>query len=63
MNNLQGVFIGHHRVYNRNHDRDSPLIDSYFLCVEVLMLEELKFSIQSIFSGNCLLINCKVQSV
>lgn len=51
-----GVFMGHHEIYNEsrkgNHDRDSPLIGSYFLCVEVLMLEELKFSIQSIFSGN-----------
>lgn len=48
--------MGHHEIYNEsrkgNHDRDSPLMGSYFLCVEVLMLEELKFSIQSIFSGN-----------
>lgn len=26
----QGVFIGHHRDYNRNHDRESPLIGSFF---------------------------------
>ena len=36
---VKGVFIGQHGDYNRNQDRGSPLIGSYFL--EVLMLEKL----------------------
>lgn len=27
---VQGVFIGHHEDYNRNHDRESPLMGAYF---------------------------------